>query len=75
MLNQVLKTLDSALLQHAVDAIGRPLDPAVAAFEFGRRQGIYQGLQIARSRVEELMKGDEDDERSSDGETIRRRFA
>jgi len=70
VLVDVLKALDSALLKHAVDAIGRPLDPAVAAYEFGRRQGIYQGLQMARARVEELMAGDEDDE--AGGKAVRR---
>ena len=60
------------MLKHSVDAIGRPIDPSVAAYEFGRRQGIYQGLLQARARVEELMKGDEEDESSSDSASLRK---
>lgn len=60
MLDRYLKVLDQEILKRALEAMNRPIDPAAAAFEAGRRQGVHQGLQVAKALVEELIRGDDD---------------
>ena len=71
MLDQLLKRIDHEILKRALDGWNRPIDPANAAFEAGRRQGNHQGLQVARALVEELMRGDDEDDKR--GKTENRR--
>ena len=72
MLDRILKRIDTEIIQRALEAMNRPMDPANAAFEAGRRQGVHQGLQVARALVIELSKGDEDDEAGHSGKAVRR---
>lgn len=62
MLDQVIKRIEQEILKRALDGWNRPIDPATAAFEAGRRQGNHQGLLVARALIEELMKGDDEDD-------------
>ena len=72
MLDRLLKRIDTEIINRAIEAQNRPYDPVTAAFEAGRRQGVHQGMQVARSLVEEAMKGDEDDEAGHSGKAVRR---
>lgn len=60
MLDRALKTLDQEILKRALEAMNRPINPEHAAFEAGRRQGVHQGLMVARALIEELIRGDEE---------------
>ena len=72
MLDPLLKRIDTEIINRAIEAQNRPYDPATATFEAGRRQGVHQGLQVARTLVIEIMKGDEDDEAGHSGKAVRR---
>jgi hypothetical protein len=61
MLDRALKAFDNEILKRALESMGRPIDPAHAAFEAGRRQGVHQGLQVGRALIEELIRDDSDE--------------
>ena len=71
MLDRYLKSIIDAQLAYAIDSIERPYGMNVE-FEAGRRQGVYQGLSLARQKIEETMRGEEDDTGSSAGAAVRR---
>lgn len=71
MLDRVVKALIDAQTSHALDSIARPYGERIE-YEAGRRQGIYQGLNLALSKVEELIRGEEDDEAGRGGKAVRR---
>ena len=72
MLKKLLLALDNEMVKHAMDAVARPYGDHVE-FEAGRRQGVSQGLRVARAKVEELLKGDDEhDEAGRDGKAVRR---
>jgi hypothetical protein len=61
VLDRYLKSIIDAQLAYAIDSIERPYGARVE-FEAGRRQGVYQGLSLARQKIEEQIRGDSEDE-------------
>lgn len=69
---RIFAELDAAMRRHADESIRKNYEPGSVELEAGRRQGMYQGLQIARAIVEALIAGDSDDEASRSGTAVRR---